>query len=140
VKRYAFAFGAALSWGVAPVLAKLGMASSGISPLLTTALAALFAIPPFYVLTTLLARGSWKVERGVVPLMVGSGVLNTLGTLFLFAALTLSSVSAVSISIGSGTPLLSLVLARLFLKRESITLTLVAGMSLVIFGIYLVVG
>jgi drug/metabolite transporter (DMT)-like permease len=139
MSRYVFALSAAVCWGVSPLFAKLGMAG-GLSALAANVVATILAIPPFFVLALLLARGAWKLEAGVLPLVAASGVLNAIGVTSLFAAVKLSPIAPVAIIISGGVPLLTFILAHFFLRRERVTWRLVAGTLLLTVGVYLGVG
>jgi drug/metabolite transporter (DMT)-like permease len=136
------AFGSALSYGVRPILVKFGLDAAAIP-----VTAALVGATTGLVYATVMSR-PWRMRRAEVdlrallaapatPWFVSSGALQTLGIVFITAALSGSDVSVVY-PITSSAPLVTVVLSWIFLRaHEEVTPRMVIGAATVVGGVIL---
>lgn len=136
------AFGAALSYGVRPILVKFGLDAASIP-----VTAALVGAATGLLYAAIMSR-PWRLRRSGIdiraivaapatPWFVGSGALQALGIVFITAALSGSDVSVVY-PITSSAPLVTVILSWLFLRaHEQVTPRMVAGAAAVVAGVIL---
>jgi len=149
MKHVALALLAALFWGMAPVLEKMGLAK--LNPLSavmvrTTAVVlvglifcGLIAIPATSgALSKLLGPDPLAgLDRRSVALLALSGILSAFGgQIFYFSALRMDNASTV-VPIAATYPLVVLVLSMIFLN-ESVTLAKASGVVMIISGIWMI--
>jgi len=136
------ALGSALSYGIRPILVKFGLDAAAIP-----VTAALVGASTGLIYATVMSR-PWRLRRSqldlrtmlaapATPWFVGSGALQTMGILFITAALSGSDVSVVY-PITSSAPLVTVVLSWMFLRaHEEVTPRMVVGAAAVVAGVIL---
>ncbi len=139
---YALALGAALSYGASSVVAKKLTGEYG-SPFMVAALSLLFGVALLAPLAGRAAARSLSpsaVGRGNLVLAAVSGLAGASGVIALYLALERAPVVIVS-PISSTNPLVTLLLAHLFLERrlERVTRWVLMGTLLTVLGVALVV-
>lgn len=137
MKAYYWAILAALIWGVAPIVEKLGLAE--ISPLPGVFLRSMCVFVGGLVIAVF-SPGVFKAlagysMRSMILIGVGAICASIIGSIFFYHALKTGEASRV-VPIGASFPLVSFILGVIFL-HEGVTAAKVAGMALVIAGIYL---
>ena len=137
MKAYSWAILAALIWGVAPVLEKLGLAE--VSPLPGVFLRSMCVFVGGLMIAVfspgvIKALGSYSM-RSIVLICLGGICASIIGSIFFYNALKLGEASRV-VPIGASFPLISFILGIIVLG-EGVTAAKLAGMVLVITGIFL---
>jgi len=92
----------------------------------------------FYVLYFAASRHSLRVGRESLGYFAATGLISSVGWLTMMKALELGAVSTVTTIVFSY-PLISLILTRLLIRDEEITLRTVAGSVLVVLGVAVVI-
>ena len=138
MRRFAFAFGAALFYGLAPNLAKWGLLG-GMPQALGTAIMTATVLPIYYAMMVVSRRSFAppKVDPVTMVFVALAGITHTVGSLFQFAALKLEYVSIVQ-SVINLNPLVA-VSFLLLLGTEKVSRNLIIGTVLVVMGSILVV-
>ncbi|MBI3090282.1 MAG: EamA family transporter [Candidatus Tectomicrobia bacterium] len=137
--KYLFAFLAALSWGLSPNFAKLGVNLGGAAAV-GALMAPIVSMPVFYLMLRLLGLRltPWGYTWQAYAAIAGSGVCSILGTYFYWKGLSYGQVSVI-VPLNSTYPLVTLFLVMLFLREERITGRILIGTCLTILGGVLVV-
>ena len=135
---YICAIGAGASYGAVNFLGKIAVDDYA-PPLVVATIAAAFGTA---MLTPLVAReipNTLRSQAGAAAMYALSGMAASAAAVALFFSLQRAEVIVVS-PLASTTPLITLILAHLFLQRlERLTLTLIMGTLLVVGGAVLVV-
>ncbi len=139
---YALALGAALSYGAGNVVAKALTQSYG-SPFMVAAISLLFGVAlllPLGGRDAVRRLRSSALGQGNLVLAAASGIAGACGVISLYLALARAPVVIVS-PISNVSPLLTLLLAHLFLERrlERVTRWVLMGTLLTVLGVVLVV-
>lgn len=138
-----FGLGTALAYGISSVLIRQGVA--GLAPPLVGAAVALLSGTLGLIIIRMRDLRTWNLDRAnlvqnkrpIVFLLI-AGAIASLGVVSNFFALSMAPVVIVS-PLQSTSPLFALLWSHLFLKHlERITLKLVLGSILVVFGVILV--
>ena len=136
------AFGSALSYGIRPIIVKVGLDAAAIP-----VAAALIGAATGLVYATIMSR-PWRMGRAdfdlgalarepSTPWFMASGVMQTLGILFITAALSGSDVSVVY-PITSSAPLITVLLSWVFLRQtDRVTAGMGLGAAAVVGGVIL---
>ncbi len=138
LSAFGWALLAAFCWGFAPVLEKAGL-RGGVDPVIGVMVRTLGVIFGALLLIPLLPKLSSKFSelttREVLFLCAGGLVASVLGQLFFYRALKIGEVSRV-VPIGASYPVLAFLFGILFFN-EAFTWTKMAGIALVVSGVYL---
>jgi len=133
----AFGIGAAFAYGVGSVLVKRCINELA-PPLVGAAISFLSGTLVLLIITSRDIKAGLPLNRKAVVFMLLSGLGAGLGILSSFFALSLAPVVIVS-PIQSTNPLFTLLWSYLFLRRlERITLRLILGSILIVFGVILI--
>ncbi len=137
MKAYYWAILAALIWGVAPIVEKAGLAE--ISPIPGVFIRSMAVFIGGLVIAVF-SPGVFKALAGysmksMLLICAGGLCASIIGSIFFYHALKSGEASKV-VPIGASFPLVSFILGVIFLN-EGVTVAKVAGMALVIAGIYL---
>lgn len=137
-RGYVYGLTAPVCWGLAAIFVKLGLAD-GIPPVSGAFVAILVALPLNYlvVIGLLAGRPRKPLDRQSIALSVTAGVIMTIANLLYFVAISVENVS-VAVPLSNTTPIFTLVLAFLFLRRERVTPLLVLGTLIIMLGVYLI--
>ncbi len=137
MKAYYWAILAALIWGVAPIVEKMGLAE--ISPLPGVFLRSMSVFAGGLVIAVF-SPGVIKALAGysmksMIFICLGGVSASIIGSIFFYHALKYGEVSRV-VPIGASFPLVSVILGVVFLN-EGVTVSKVVGILFVMGGIYL---
>ena len=133
----ASAFGAAMAYGGSQVVGRK-VVTEFAPPLVASLFALFFGALVLAILVHRDVPQDIKAPRNSFLFIGLAGVASSAGVLFMFTALSLAPVVVVS-PVASVTPLFALVFTHLFLQRlERVTLRIVIGTLLVVFGVALV--
>ena len=133
----AFGIGAALAYGISSVLIRQGVTSLA-PPLIGAAIGLLSGTLSLTIVGARDLRTNLTQKRRAIGFLLISGVTAALGIMSSFFALSMAPVVIVS-PLQSTSPLFTLLWSHLFLGQlERITLRLVLGSILVIFGVALI--
>lgn len=139
MRAYLPAFGAALMYGLSPIIVKLGLVG-GFSPLAGILISIMPSIPLSYLVVRAMHidfRLAFK-DRTALAYVLLAGTVHMIGTLFQYMALRLENASVVQ-PITATNPLIALFLIFIFLREEKVTIHVVAGATMVVIGSILVV-
>jgi len=136
MKPYVFALLAVISWGIAPVFGKLGLAKA--DPFIGLSIRTLVTM--FFLLITLSLRSDFgqflTLNKTTISMLALEGLFaSALGHLFYFYALKYGEASRVTVLMAAY-PLITFTIAIIILK-ESFTLTKLGGALLIISGLLL---
>ncbi|MEL7567623.1 MAG: EamA family transporter [Dehalobacterium sp.] len=136
MKPYFFALLAVISWGIAPIFGKLGLAKA--DPFIGLTIRTLVTM--IFLLITLSLRSDFgqflTLNKTTISMLALEGLFaSALGHLFYFYALKYGEASRVTILMAAY-PLITFMLAIIVLK-ESLSLTKVGGALLIISGLLL---
>ena len=137
MKPFYWALGAALVWGFAPILEKIGLAKIPPIPGL------FFRGIGVMVGTAILIAVKWNTikphlspfPQGYWYLIMGGMLASVVGQIFFYHALKKGEASLV-VPVGASYPLIAFVLGVIFLG-EKVTWAKIGGMSLVVLGVFL---
>lgn len=128
-----FPLGAAVIWGAGGVLKKVGLGYMDM-PMIGAAIQSTFSLLMVSMLILGAKLGELKVDREAFMFFAGKGVLNGLGLLFMYLALSHGQVVLVAPLAGT-TPIFMILLARFFLREERVTGRLVIGGVMMVLGV-----
>jgi len=136
MKAFMWALLAALSWGIAPILEKIGLVKvAPISGLMVRILGVLvggiilFCCYP----AGLKEIGNYNL-KAIICIVAGGIIASVVGQLFFYHALKLGEASKV-VSIAAIYPLIAFILS-IFVLQESVTFSKIVGIILIVSGVY----
>ncbi len=135
-KPFLIGLASALSYSLSNIAGKAGLIAQP-DPFLSAQAGAAAGLL-FYVLYFAASRQSLRVGRESLGYFAATGVLSSAGWLAMMKALELGAVSTVTTIVFSY-PLISLVLARLLIREEELTMRTLAGSVLVVVGVAAVI-
>ena len=137
MKAYYFAILAALVWGIAPVVEKIGIAK--IEPMAGVIIRSFGVLLGAIILTAFNSRliklALSADQKTIIFLVLGGIIASILGQIFFYNALKHGEVSKM-VPIAATYPLVSFLLGLLFFG-ESFTIVKGLGIGFVIFGVFL---
>ena len=137
MKYYYWVILAALAWGVAPLMEKMGLAKiAPVAGVFIRSMAVILGGLAIAVINPVILKDIAGYNIKSIMFIIAGGILASIfGQLFFYTALKSGEVSKV-VPIAASYPLLSFILGVLFLN-EGVTAAKIAGMVLIIAGIYL---
>ena len=137
MKPLIWAILAALAWGVAPVVEKLGLLKIPVwGGLIFRSLGVVLGMLGIIIFKFAEVKNVLtKIPAGWYYLLAGGFLASIVGQIFFYNALKTGEASKV-VPIAASYPLVSFLLGLLFLS-ESLTLTKVGGLALILMGIFL---
>ena len=139
VAGYAFGLGSGLGYGALNIVAKTILDDFDVPPVVISSIALFFGAIMLFPLAVPELGGALLAPRFFLAMFALSGVAGGIGVIMIYSSLERADVVVVSPIIASS-PLISLILARVFLQRlERIPLSVVLGTLLVVGGTVLVV-